>query len=119
MHIESLGMRALFLIPSTKVFGMRDGDSGHRMAKKIHDFLVERFTGFTMASGNICGYFEDNEYDEHREYRVAIQDDSGGTKLHLLQEFLAEICAEIEEVCIYLEYGGEAMLIYPKESRIV
>lgn len=113
MYLESLGKRALFLIPSMKVFGMRDADSGHRMAKRIHDFLIANFTGFTMASGNICGYFEDNEYDEHREYRVAIRDDAGGTKLRLLQEFLAGICAEIGEVCIYLEYGGEATLVYP------
>ncbi len=113
MKIESLGLRALFLIPSMKVFGMRDSEAGHRMGKKIHDFLIANFTGFTMASGNICGYFEDHEYDEHREYRVAIQDDASGAKLRLLQEFLAGVCAEIGEVCIYLEYGGEAMLVYP------
>lgn len=117
MYVEPLGKRALFLVPSQKVFKTKDPATGRRVVKTIHDFLVQNFGGFTMASGNINGYFEDNEYDEHREYRAAFADDEQGTKLRMLQEFLARICLLLGEVCIYLEYGERAMLVYPGEAK--
>ena len=85
------------------------------IAKTIHCFLLEVFCGYTCASGNIYGYFKstNDEYDELREFRVAFKEDDFGTKVPKLQKFLADICSDIGEECIYLECGEDAMLIYP------
>jgi hypothetical protein len=115
MKVESLGQRALFLVPSVKVYG-RKYSRTKAVAAKIHVFLSQEFGGYTCASGNIYGYFMGVEdpfaYDEHREFRVAFVDDVQGSKLAKLQHFLAELAEDISEECIYLEYGGAAMLVY-------
>lgn len=115
MKIESLGRRALFLIPSIKVFNRRYSATHQSIAKTIHNFLIDTFGGYTCASGNIYGYFtsESIEYDELREFRVAFLEDEAKTKVPKLQEFLAVICKDIGEECIYLECGEDAMLVYP------
>jgi hypothetical protein len=116
MRIESLGKPATFLVPSVKVYGSKYSKSG-AVATKIHAFLKATFGGYTCASGNIYGYFENSssalDYDEHREFRVAFVDDAQGTKLFALQSFLSELAADIGEECIYLQYGSAAMLVYP------
>lgn len=115
MRIESLGRRALFLIPSVKVYGIKHSKSGRSIAKVLHEFLLRTFNGYTVASGNIYGYFQSTElaYDELREFRVAFLEDDRKTKVPLLQQFLADLCADIGEECIYLEAGEDAMLVYP------
>jgi hypothetical protein len=79
---------------------------------------LRTFGGYTCASGNIYGYFQSqsDEYDELREFRVAFLEDDKKTKVPLLQDFLAKICADIGEECIYLECGEDAMLVYPGEE---
>jgi len=115
MRIEDLGKRALFLIPSVKVYNSKYSNSRQSVAKTVHSFLLHTFGGYTCASGNIYGYFRSPsyEYDELREFRVAFLEDEGRTKVPMLQEFLATLCADINEECIYLECGEDAMLIYP------
>lgn len=115
MRIESLGRRAMFLIPSVKVYNRKYTRSGRQVAKVIHRFLTKTFDGYTSASGNIYGYWgrELAEYDELREYRVAFKEDERRTKVPKLQRFLAKLCIDINEACIYLEAGEDAMLVYP------
>jgi hypothetical protein len=115
MRVESIGRRALFLIPSVKVYNSKYSITKQSVAKVIHKFLLEVFGGYTCASGNIYGYFLSTsyEYDELREFRVAFLEDEGKTKVPLLQKFLAELCIDIGEECIYLECGEDAMLVYP------
>ena len=115
MRIESLGRRALFLVPSVKVYNRKYSKSKQNVARAIHNFLKDTFGGYTCASGNIYGYFasESTEYDELREFRVAFKEDERRTKVPLLQEFLANLCGDIGEECIYLECGEDAMLVYP------
>jgi hypothetical protein len=115
MRIESLGRRALFLIPSVKVYNPKHSASRQGVAKLLHEFLTRTFGGYTCASGNIYGYFgtEVAEYDELREFRVAFREDDRRTKVPLLQQFLADLCRDIGEECIYLEAGEDAMLVYP------
>lgn len=115
MRIESLGKRATFLIPSVKVYNPKYSKTRQSVAKTIHTFLNRTFGGYTCASGNIYGYFGKDaaEYDELREFRVAFKEDEGKTKVPRLQEFLAAVCADIGEECIYLECGEDAMLVYP------
>lgn len=118
MRIESLGRRALFLIPSVKVYNRKYSRTRQNIARTIHDFLNDTFGGYTCASGNIYGYFalETTEYDELREFRVAFKEDEERTKVSKLQEFLARICEDIGEECIYLECGEDAMLVYPDKK---
>ena len=117
MRIEDLGKRALFLIPSIKVYSGRYSRKKRAVAKKIHAFLTKTFGGYTCASGNIYGYFKGvnavSEYDELREFRVAFLEDDRRTKVPKLQKFLAKLCHDIGEECIYLECGEDAMLVYP------
>lgn len=115
MRIENLGRPAIFLIPSVKVYNTKYSRSGQSVARLIHSFLLETFGGYTTASGNIYGYFKSQaiEYDELREFRVAFLEDDERTKVPKLQEFLAALCDDIGEECIYLECGQHAMLVYP------
>ena len=115
MHIEDLGKRALFLIPSIKVYNRKYSKTRQNVARIVHKFLLETFGGYTCASGNIYGYFtsESTEYDELKEFRVAFREDDRRTKVPKLQKFLALICDDIGEECIYLECGEDAMLVYP------
>jgi len=114
MRIEDLGKRALFLIPSIKVYNRKYSKSRQNIAQTINNFLTDTFGGYTCASGNIFGFFKSNviEYDELREFRVAFKEDERHTKVPILQEFLAKICEDIGEECIYLECGEDAMLVY-------
>lgn len=116
MRIDDLGKRATFLIPSIKVYNSKYSKTRQSVAKTIHRFLYETFGGYTCASGNIYGYFTGanaSEYDELREFRVAFKENDGKTKVPMLQKFLATICEDIGEECIYLECGEDAMLVYP------
>ncbi len=115
MRVEDLGKRAMFLIPSVKVYNRKYSRTKQFVASTIHRFLTDTFGGYTCASGNIFGYFTGTvaEYDELREFRVAFKEDEARSKVPLLQEFLARICDDIGEECIYLECGEDAMLVYP------
>ena len=115
MRIENLGKSAMFLIPSVKVYNRKYSKTRQSVAKAIHNFLMDCFGGYTCASGNIFGFFtsEQAEYDELREFRVAFLEDEKHTKVPKLQEFLAKICEDIGEECIYLECGEDAVLVYP------
>ena len=115
MRVEDLGKRATFLIPSVKVYNRRYSKKRQGVARLIHRFLLATFGGYTCTSGNIFGFFksEFTEYDELREFRVAFKEDELRTKVPKLQEFLAILCKDINEECIYLECGEDAMLVYP------
>lgn len=115
MRIEFLGQRAMFLIPSVKVYGRKHSKSKQSVAHAIHHFLITTFGGYTCASGNIYGYFTSAlvEYDELREFRVAFDDDNAHSNVTALQKFLASISDDIGEECIYLECADEVMLVYP------
>jgi hypothetical protein len=120
MRIESLGKRATFLIPSIKVYNAKYSKTKKRsIAKKVHNFLNRTFGGYTCTSGNIYGYFSSKtlEYDELREFRVAFKEDERKTKVPKLQKFLAKVCENIGEECIYLECGEDAMLVYPTSDE--
>ncbi len=60
MRIESLGRKAVFLIPSIKVYNPKYSKTRQSLAKTIHTFLSQVFGGYTCASGNIYGYFQAN-----------------------------------------------------------
>jgi hypothetical protein len=108
---RSLGTRAAFLLPSLKLKGYADGESTFEQA--VHAFLLSNFDGYTARSSNLFGYWKDNagndSYGEHRQFTVALIDDS---KLPVLKKYLSTLARQMQEQCIYLETGGAATLIY-------
>jgi hypothetical protein len=99
------GHIAAFLLPSLKL-------KQRSLEEKVHQFLLEAFGGYTATGGNIYGYWKDDngdvDYGEHKEYKVALLDD---TRLPALERFLADIAAEMDEKTIYLEAGKEARFV--------
>lgn len=115
---QSLGKTAVFLLPSLKLKERRAAgnsvEAGTSVEEEVHRFLLDNFGGYTAAAGNIFGYWKDRNnkesYGEHREFTVALLEDS---KLGALKEFLARIAVELDEQSIYLEAGGYSSLIFP------
>lgn len=109
---KQTGKIAAFLAPSLKLKD-RAGAGTTPVEEKIHRFLLRRFGGYTAATGNIFGYWKDERgevsYGEHKEYKVALKDERG---LEILKQFLAELAADMQETCLYLEAGKECSFIY-------
>jgi len=69
---------------------------------------------YTASAGNIFGFWRDQKtgreyYGEHKEYKVSF---SGRNRVAMLQKFLSQLAGELNEDCIYLEYGEDAWLVY-------
>jgi hypothetical protein len=109
---EPLGQLAVFLLPSLKL-KQRDAD-GVAVEDRIHRFLLGNFSGYTVETGNILGFWTDakgtEHYGEHRLFRVAF---AGTVRVGELEAFLARVATEIGESSIYLETGDDAWLIFP------
>lgn len=107
-----MGLVAAMLLPIEKL--KQPSPRGVPFEREIHDFLTTNLNGYTVASGNISGYWKDHDgknlYGEHREYRVALPPSQ--TARQTLEIFLGTLAQEMCEACIYLEHGGEAFLIY-------
>ena len=107
-----MGPVAAMLLPIEKL--KQPSPRGVPFEREIHDFLSTNLNGYTVASGNISGYWKDhngsNLYGEHREYRVALPPSK--TARETLESFLGTLAYEMRETCIYMEHGGEAHLIY-------
>jgi len=112
---KSLGRNVRFLLPSLKL--MQPGKDGSTAAHAVHRFLVEHFGGYTATSANLFGYWKDdsggNSYGEHREFTVALTDE---TKLPELKAFLGRTARELDEECLYVEVAGEVILIYGSQG---
>lgn len=109
-----LGRPASFLIPSLKLKGT--DKEQRKIEDKIHVFLLENFSGYTVRDG-VYGYWKVDEkvfYGEHKEYRVSFK---GKERIPLLKQFLAEITHEIEEQCLYIETGEDSFLNLPKPTE--
>ena len=113
---EVLGELALALFPLEKL--KHPTPRGESFEKEIHDFLVGKFNGYTVSSGNISGHWKDDSgkdhYGEHRAYKVAIPDEALQDEF---EGFLARMARELGEECIYAEIGRRILLIY-QASRL-
>jgi len=108
---ESLGRLGILLLPSLKMKGV--SPRGKSYEQEVHDFLVENFSGYTVASGNIAGFWKDSQgrqhYGEHLEYRVGFLSED---KIPLLENFIAELATRLDEKSIFWATGEDAWLIY-------
>lgn len=108
---QRMGRVVRFLLPSLKL--KQAGESGRTVEEDVHAFLVERMGGYTASSGNLFGYWKDDSgkdsYGEHREFTVGVTADG---KLDELKHFLSRLSARLNEECLYVEVGGEALLIF-------
>jgi hypothetical protein len=112
---QVLGPLGVVLLPSLKIKEASGQGTTHE--QEIHEFLVSRFHGYTVASGNISGYWQDSEghphYGEHREYKVALLNPR---ETEALEHFISELAERIDETCIFMECGGESYLVYRSGS---
>ena len=108
---DVLGCLALALFPLEKLKHSSPG--GKPFEQEIHHFLVRKFNGYTVSSGNISGHWKDDaghdHYGEHRAYKVALPNDELRAAF---EQFLARMAREMGEECIYAEINGEILLIY-------
>ncbi len=113
-HEQPIGKMAVFLVPSLKL--KRRPKSGPMIEERIHRFLLRKFGGYTAAAGNIFGYWKDESgkefYGEHKEYKVGVLEDR---RISDLKRFLAQLAADLDEQCLYLEAGKEASFIYARK----
>ena len=111
---EDLGTCVTFLLPSLKL--KNRSRRGETLEAKLHHFLLQNFSGYTAAAGNVFGYWRSRRgkefYGEHTEYKVSLLD-SG--KLETLEGFLAELALEMDEDSLYLAAGKESWLLYPEK----
>jgi hypothetical protein len=109
---ESLGSVAAMLLPIEKL--KVSSPRGVPFEQEIHDFLSTNLNGYTVSSGNISGHWKDHSghdyYGEHREYRVALP--PSREAFQTLELFAATLAHEMREACIYIEYRGEALLVW-------
>jgi hypothetical protein len=106
---RELGPVLSFLLPSLKL-KQRD-QHAVTVEERLHLALLQNFGGYTAAAGNIFGFWREEGHDiygEHREYRVALRQESARAKL---ERYLAELAAEIDESEIYCETGGRAYTV--------
>ena len=124
MRVVNLGRPARFLIPAYKVHDSKHSKTGQNIPQAIHDFLMQAFGGYNFSLGNKVGFFRGQkslvECDESKEFCVAFKEDDKKTRVPQLQQFLASICEDINEECIYLECGEDSMFVYPDKpsSRV-
>lgn len=111
---ESLGRLGILLLPSLKMKSI--SPRGKSYEQEVHEFLVTNFSGYTLASGNIAGFWKDSHgqqhYGEHLEYRVGFLSER---KIPMLENYIAELAMELGEKSIFWATGEDAWLIYSKE----
>jgi hypothetical protein len=109
---QGMGATAVFLIPAAKL--QRCYGTGPTVERRLHDYLLAQFGGYTTSAANLCGYWVsptgESHYGEHREYRVFL---NGGKRTLSLKRFLAEVAAEIDEQCICFANGHRSCFIFP------
>lgn len=88
---------------------------GQTYEKEVHEFLVANFSGYTLASGNIAGFWKDSRgqqhYGEHLEYRVGVLSEK---KIPVLEHYISQLAEELEEESIFWETGEDAWLIFAR-----
>jgi hypothetical protein len=108
---ESLGRLGVLLLPSLKMKSV--SPRGKSYEQETHEFLVENFSGYTVASGNIAGFWKDSQgrqhYGEHQEYRVGFLSEN---KIPDLENYIAKLAKELGEESIFWSTGEDAWLIY-------
>jgi len=110
MRIESLGRMAVFCIPAEKWNNTSYHRDSKLVSELVDEFLTENYNGY-----NVRGPI-DGKWNGHQEQMMEIKASFlGKDRIPKLQEFLADLCAFMEEQCIYLETGEDAFLVYPDE----
>jgi hypothetical protein len=108
---ESLGRLGTLLLPSLKMKSV--SPRGKTYEQELHEFLVANFSGYTVASGNIAGFWKDRRgeqhYGEHLEYRVGFLSEE---KIPLLEKYISELARELGEESLFWATGEDTWLIH-------
>ena len=111
-----LGRVMNLLLPSIKMKSY--SPRGVLFDRELHSFLLTHFSGYTVTSGNITGYWKghrhEEECNEHREYQIAIHRPN---QRAILEKYLAHLAWELNEESVYLTFEGKAFLILAEQNR--
>ena len=114
-RIVDLGRPAVFFIPVKKLYL---GLPGRTIQEELHDFLVNRYGGYTATTlpsfGVWRGLGDAIINDECCVYEVSIL---GKNKVKPLLEKLAELAQKMGEECIYVKAGQYSGLVYPPNPK--
>src|SRR5688500_10055507 len=107
---KPLGTVVQVLLPSIKMKSY--SSRGVPFEKEFHDFLLANFDGYTVASGNITGFWKGSgkweECNEHREYQIAV---TGVEQRSRLEDYVGHLAGELKERTIFCTMNGSAFLI--------
>ena len=115
-YLVPLGRIAVFYVPAEKMDLPQYGRDGMTPTEMFDQFFLEHFGGLTHEESHIRGQWTDGEgsivfTDLHQRYEVSF---SGKKQRRELLEFLAEMCARLQEESIYLTLGSRSWLVRPK-----
>lgn len=114
--VEPLGRSANFYLP-TGLLGTTM-ESGRTCEDEVNDFLTTNYGGFTKKSGANSGYWKDDDGKIYtgnmQHYQVAFE---GKERIKPLEEFLAYLAIQLKQICIFLETGEDAWLVYPQQEE--
>jgi hypothetical protein len=109
-RVEGLGKVMNILLPSVKMKSF--SPRGEVFEQEWHEFLLKHFSGYTVTSGSITGYWQRDggreECNEHREYQIAVRPRDGRK---ILERYVANLARELGEESVYVTFDGEALLI--------
>jgi hypothetical protein len=110
-RLVNLGRAAKFYVPMTKIGRtFREATVDDALAA----FLVKEFGAYSRTLLPSYGFWKDDRarihYDQCFCYTVAFV---GKHRIEGLLQCLGELCAAIQEECLYFEAGEDAALVYP------
>ena len=113
---KELGTMVSVLLPSVKMKSLSSRET--IFEREFHEFLLASFGGYTVASGNITGYWRrrnlPDECNEHRRYEISIKTERDRKLLELRVACLAQ---ELGETSIFCQRNGKAYLIRSMKER--
>ncbi len=104
-YVEHIGRMAHVLVPIAKI---DKGIAGGTIRTKLYGYLEKEFGGCTenpLIWGMWSGIRE-----AHVQITVSFK---GKDRIPKFLEFLATLCEEMEEECLYLEMGEDTFLVKP------
>jgi hypothetical protein len=112
MHqLTPIGKVTVFYIPSHKLDSPRYGNRGSAR-DEIHAFLIAHYKAYTHTPSPVKGYWISGSGELLHDVTERFEVSFGSEKdFALLVEFLATVCATIDEESIYLTRGDESFLV--------
>ena len=111
-HLHPLGKMTVFYIPSHKLDDPRFYGNTQTARSAIHEYLMKRYEAYTQTPTPVKGFWVDQSdvlvHDVMERFEVSFHVES---EFDLLIEFLAGLCAQLDEEAIYVTRGNRSFLV--------